>query len=123
MDTPLKILTVDNEPSITLSLSYVFSGDRYEVTGVENGEKALAVLRSHPDHYDVIIVDQKMPNLTGVELVREIRQRGITAKIIIISAHLSSELRETFHRMDVRVLFPKPFDIEMLRLAVERMAA
>jgi two-component system, response regulator, stage 0 sporulation protein F len=123
MDAPLRILAVDNEPSVTLSLRYVFSDPRYEVTCVEDGNAALAILDVHSDPYDVMIVDQKMPNLTGVELVSAIRERGIAGKIIVVSAHLSSEVRDAYERMDVHVMFPKPFNVDQLRSAVDRLTA
>jgi two-component system response regulator (stage 0 sporulation protein F) len=119
----LRILAVDNEPSVTLSLRYVFDGPRYDITTVNDGDTALARLDSDPEPFDVIIVDQKMPHLTGAELVGEIRKRGISGKIIIVSAHLSSEVREAYERLDVHVMFSKPFDVEMLRSAVDRLAA
>ena len=119
----LRILAVDNEPSVTLSLRYVFDGPRYDITTVNDGDSALARLDADPDPFDVIIVDQKMPHLTGMELVGEIRKRGIGGKIIIVSAHLSSEVREAYERLDVHVMFSKPFDVEMLRTAVDRLAA
>ena len=123
MEATLRILAVDNEPSVTLSMRYLFDGPRYEIITVDNGDAALAKLDSESEPFDVIIVDQKMPHLTGVELVSEIRKRHITAKIIVVSAHLSSEVREAYERMDVHVMFSKPFDIDMLRSAVERLAA
>ena len=64
-----------------------------------------------------------MPNLTGVELVGAIRQRGINGKIIVVSAHLSSEIREAYERMDVHEMFSKPFNVVELRSAVDRLAA
>jgi DNA-binding NtrC family response regulator len=121
--TPLNILAVDNEPSVTLSLRYIFTGPRYELTGVESGADALATLDANADRYNVIIVDQKMPNLTGVQLVSELRKRGIAGKIMVLSAHLSSEIREAYEQMDVHVIFEKPFDICALRSAVDRLAA
>ena len=76
------------------------------------------------DHrYDVVIVDQKMPDLTGVELVRAIRERHIPVKIVVLSAHLSAEIREAYARMDVQVVLDKPFNIDTLRSAVARVAA
>ena len=123
MDAALKILAVDNEPSVTLSLRYIFPGPRYELTGVEDGLDALARLNADSDRYDVIIVDQKMPHLTGVELVSAIRERGIPGKIIVVSAHISSEIREAYEQMDVHVMFGKPFDVRELRSAVDRLAA
>jgi CheY-like chemotaxis protein len=121
MDAPLRILVVDNEPSVILSLRFVFAGPRYELTCVESGNAALAKLNANLDLYDVIIVDQKMPNLTGLELVTAIRQRGINGKIIVVSAHLSSEIREAYEGLDVHMMFSKPFNVEELRSAVDRV--
>lgn len=122
MGPTLRILAVDNEPSVTLSLRYVFAEPRYEVTCVEDGNAALARLDANSHLYDVIIVDQKMPNLTGAELVSAIRKRGISGKIIVLSAHLSSEIRQDYERLDVHVLFSKPFNVDELRAAVERLS-
>ena len=119
----LKILAVDNEPSVTLSLRYIFARPRYELIDVENGIDALARLDTDSDPYDVIIVDQKMPHLTGVELVGAIRERGIPGKIIVVAANLSSQIREAYEQMDVHVMFGKPFDVGQLRSAVDRLAA
>ena len=119
----LRILAVDNEPSVTLSLRYIFTGPRYELNAVENGDAALARLDSGSEQYDIIIVDQKMPHMTGVELVEQMRKRGITSKIMVVSAHLSSEVRAAYERMDVHVMFPKPFDVDQLRSAVDQLAA
>jgi len=123
MNAPRKILAVDNEPSVTLSLRYVFSEPNYEVTCVNSGEAALSRLDVSSDFYDVIIVDQKMPNLTGLKLVEEIKRRDIASKIIVVAANLSPEVREAFERLDVHVMFLKPFDVDELRLAVDRLVA
>jgi DNA-binding response OmpR family regulator len=123
MDAPMRILAVDNEPSVTFSLKFVFTAPRYELTCVDSGQAALTNLDGNSDPYDVIIVDQKMPNLSGAELVGAIRERGITSKIIAVSAHLSSDVREAYARMDVHEMFSKPFDVAELRSAVDRLAA
>ncbi len=122
MNAPFRILAVDNEYSVTTSLKYVFTGPRFEVLSVDSGAAALDRLNLG-DRYDLIIVDQKMPNLTGVELVDEIRKRGIPGKIIVLSAHVSSELREAYERMKVHAILPKPFDLGVLRSTVDQLAA
>ena len=121
-DAPIRVLTVDDEPSVTLSLRYVF-GDprRYEVTGVSDGQAALTQLEASP--FDVVIVDEKMPNLTGVELVRKIKEQRNPAKIIVVSAQLSPEVCEDYESLNVHVMFSKPFDVEVLRSAVDRIVA
>ena len=123
MEPALRILAVDDEPSVTLSLRFVFGDPRYELTCVDDGNTALARLDANSDLFDVIIVDEKMPRLTGVELVSAIRQRGINGKIIVVSAHLSPEIREAYARMDVHMMFSKPFNVEELRSAVGGLVA
>ena len=119
----LKILAVDNEPSVTFSLRYILTGPRYDLTAVENGDAALAKVDSGREHFDIIIVDQKMPHMSGVELVEQLRKRGVDSKIMVLSAHISSDVRAAYERMDVHVMFPKPFDVGALKSAVDRMAA
>ena len=123
MQAPLRILTVDDESSITLSLRFVFSDPHYELTCVDSGKAALAKLNSNSELYDVIIVDEKMPNMTGVELVGLIRQREIKGKIVVVSAHLNTAIRQAYKRLGVQLLFSKPFNVEELRNAIDRIAA
>jgi CheY-like chemotaxis protein len=121
--TPLRILGVDNEPSVTLSLRYIFPGPRYEIETVENSEAALAIVDADPNRYDILIVDQIMPNLTGLELVRAARKHGFTGRIVVVAADLMPEARESFEELDVHTMLAKPFDIQKLRAAVEDLAA
>ena len=122
MAEPFRILTVDDEPAVAFSLRYIFAGPRYEVLSVEDGLSALEKLNETPDPYDLIIVDEKMPNLTGVELVGAIRQRSIPGKIIVLSAQITADIRAAYERMDVDGIFLKPFDIGELRSVVDHLA-
>ena len=123
MSPLLKILTVDDEPSITHSMRYIFGGPRYEVTAADTGIDALAKIDADPERYDVIIIDQKMPRLTGVELVHEIRKRPYAGKILILSAHLSPEIRNAYEELDVDLMMEKPFNINELREILNQLAA
>ena len=122
MDHPRKILAIDNEPSVTIALQYVFPKPRYDLTCVDSGTAALKRLDSGFGTYDVIIVDQKMPNLTGVELVEEIRGRGIGTNVIVVSAHLSEDVRAAYEGMGVQAIFGKPFDLDEIRSVVDQLA-
>ena len=123
MSSLLKILTVDDEPSITHSMRYIFGGSRYEVTSADTGIEALEKIDADPERYDVIIIDQKMPRLTGVELVHEIRKRPYAGKILILSAHLSPEIRNAYEELDVDLMMEKPFNINDLREILDQLAA
>ncbi len=123
MHAPLKILAVDDEPNVTLSMRYVFSGPRYEITTAGSGQSALAMLAANPDWYDVVIVDQKMPHLTGIELVGAMRQYGVSGKIVVVSANLSEQVRAAYRNLGVQVMFSKPFNVDALRSSVDRLTA
>ena len=117
-----KILAIDDEPSVTFSMQYIFPKPNYDLTCVDSGRAAIARLEGGFGPYDVIIVDQKMPNQTGVEFVEAIRQRGIDTKVVVVSAHLLSEAREAYKSLGVEVIFGKPFEISQIREAIDRLA-
>ncbi len=120
---PLSILAVDDNDSIRASMPFIFPAPHYQVQTASNGDRALKGLEANPTGYDVIIVDQKMPQMTGIELVEQMRSRGLTGKVVVLSAHLSAEIRRAYEEMDVEFILAKPFNIQELRLAVDQMAA
>ena len=123
MESAVKILAVDDEPSITESMRFIFRQPDYEVTGVNDSDDALTKLTEESEGYDVVITDQKMPFRSGIELVRELRKRNFPGKIMVLSANLSPELREQYEQMDVHVMVDKPFNIHDLRRALDSLAA
>ena len=102
-------------------MRFIFGASRYSVTGAETGADALAKIDADPELYDVIIIDQKMPRLSGVELVHEIRNRPYSGKIVVLSAHLSTDIRKAYEELDVDVMIDKPFDIKELRLLLDQL--
>ena len=123
MDAPPKILAVDDNRSVTLSMGFVFAKPRYEFNYIENPIDALEIVEGQSHPYDVIIVDQQMPQLSGLEFVRELRKRGIGAKIVIVAAVLPAEARMAYEQMGVESIFGKPFDVLQLRSAVDVLVA
>lgn len=119
----LSILAVDDNPSIREAMPFIFGDPHYQIASAADGHIALTEITEHPNDYDVIIVDQKMPRMSGVELVEGIRQRGIPAKIMVLSAHITSEIRQAYEEMGVNIILEKPFDVAKLRSAVDRLAA
>src|ERR1044072_7331559 len=122
MERVYKILAVDNEPSVTTAMRFVFEGPQYDITCVGSGDEALARLNSSTA-FDIIIVDQKRPKLSGLELVREIRKRGIAGKIIVVSANLSADVCEEYERLDVSLMVSKPVDVRHLRSALQPLGS
>ena len=67
MANGLHILAIDNDPSVTTSLGWLFGPPRYRLDTGAGGEAALAAVNAAAQPFDVIIVDQKMPDLTGAQ--------------------------------------------------------
>jgi len=115
----LKILTVDDEPAIAACLSFIFKSPRYQLTSARNGREALARVSTAEEPYDIIITDNQMPQLSGVELVRELRERDFPGKIMVLSGQLTPESRDAFTEMKVDAILDKPFDNYELRNRLE----
>ena len=113
--TALRILAVDDEPSIAACLSFIFGRPRYDLTCARNGNDALARLSAAPASFDIVITDNEMPRLSGLELVRELRERSFRGKIVVLSGYLTNETREAYARMKVDAILDKPFDNYELR--------
>jgi two-component system chemotaxis response regulator CheY len=123
MVAPLKILAVDDEPSIAQSMRFIFERPLYELASALDAEAALARLTADPNLFDVIITDNNMPGVSGIAFVRQLRERGFGGKIMILSAHLSPEVRAVYEAMEVDAMIDKPFSIKVLRQTLDRVAA
>jgi CheY-like chemotaxis protein len=123
MGNPLKILAVDDEPSIAQSLRFIFERPLYELASAQDGAAALDRVLTDPNAFDVVITDNNMPGVSGIQLVRQLRARNFAGKILVLSAHLSPEVRAAYEAMAVDAMIDKPFSIKALRQTLERVAA
>ncbi|HTZ89254.1 MAG TPA: response regulator transcription factor [Alloacidobacterium sp.] len=77
----MRILVVDDEVQITRVLRAALQSNGYEVTTARNGVEAITLFLENPP--DLVITDLSMPEINGVELTREIRQRASTPIIVV----------------------------------------
>jgi DNA-binding response OmpR family regulator len=85
MSQPARILVVDDESSIRLTLSALLKRAGYDVTSAENGEEAVALLERQM--VDLLLVDLKMPGMDGMQVVAAARQRQPDIAIIVLTGH------------------------------------
>jgi DNA-binding response OmpR family regulator len=120
---PLNILLAEDERSVAFSISFALKADGHRIKIATDGEQALAKLTAEPDGFDLLITDNNMPRMTGVELVRRLRETAFSGKILVLSAHLSGENRAAYSALRVDGMVPKPFDLHKLRTVIREMAA
>jgi DNA-binding response OmpR family regulator len=122
MNKSLNILIAEDERSVAFSVSFALTVDGHKVEIVNDGEEALAKLTAEPAAFDLLITDNNMPRMTGVELVRRLRDASFSGKILVLSAHLSAENRAAYDALGVDGMIPKPFDLHQLRAVIRQIA-
>jgi DNA-binding response OmpR family regulator len=76
------VMVVDDEPDVADSYA-VIAGERYDVRTAYSGEQALAEL---DDDLDVVLLDRRMPDILGEDVLAEIRDRGIDCRVAMVTA-------------------------------------
>jgi CheY-like chemotaxis protein len=119
--TKKKILIVDDEKDITTTIKSALEGtDKYVVDIFNDPEKVLANFKA--GQYDLLIIDIKMPHMTGFQLYKElIKIDSKPPKICFITAFeiYHDEFKKLFPSLDVRCFIRKPVSISDLTREIE----
>src|SRR5437868_13319623 len=91
MSDPLQILVVEDEKAIAHMIAMVLGGPTSKVARARSGWEALIKIGATARPFDVVITDHRMPRMTGLQLLRRLRQQNFGGKILVLSAHLSDE--------------------------------
>lgn len=110
-----RILICDDEEPIRLLLNESLK-DTYEIVEAMNGRDALRL--STKEHFDLIIIDIKMPSMHGLEAIERIRERKKNIPIIICSAYRAMEDDIVVKTSNVAAFIVKPIDIASLKSKV-----
>ncbi|MCB8927315.1 MAG: response regulator [Ardenticatenaceae bacterium] len=113
------VLIIDDSQEIRDFLSeYILQPKGFEVLQASNGLMGLEMaIAKEPD---LMIVDQQMPRLTGLEVLEKLRERGIEIPAILATAHGSEETAVAAFRLGIRDYVIKPFDADEISESVDR---
>jgi DNA-binding NtrC family response regulator len=115
---PRKILIVDDEPVLLQSIRQALqTGDR-RIDLAASGEEALRLEAENA--YAVIVADLMMPGLSGLDLLRTLKERGSRARLILISGYPTIAAAEQAVKMGAFEFLAKPFMPAEIRVLVER---
>jgi CheY-like chemotaxis protein len=118
----MRVLVVDDEPSIRQLLADLLEGEGYLVTEAVNGRSALELLRR--ERTDAIVLDLMMPFIDGREFVRQYyaQSRGRPAPILLTSASPTlPQIAAQLGAFGVQAHIAKPFDVFRLLDAVAHL--
>jgi signal transduction histidine kinase/ActR/RegA family two-component response regulator len=118
----VRVLVVDDETHVREVLIEALEAEGCEVVSAQSGEIALALFDQHEGKFDGIFTDIGMPEMTGWELVSEIRQRSHTMPIAIISGWADAISLETKQAVKADWVVAKPFDIDRISKIAQEIA-
>jgi two-component system response regulator PilR (NtrC family) len=113
---PPRILVVDDERSMRELLSIVLRREGYEVMLADSGRAAIEMLQREP--VDVLISDIKMPDVSGVDVLRAAKEVDRDILGIMITAFASTDTAVEAMRLGACDYISKPFDIDLLKMKV-----
>jgi CheY-like chemotaxis protein len=122
MDESFRVLLADDESAVVAAVKIALRGLGCSIESACDGQAALDRITANPDRFDLLITDDYMPNLRGLDLVRRLREINFRGKIFVLSAYLSPEMKSAYGKLNVDRMIEKPFDIFELRAAVEGVA-
>ena len=113
------VFIVDDEPSLQFFYEQVLTIGNFEVAGIaSNGIEAVSMFKSLSNKPKVILMDQRMPEMSGLEASRLILQIDNRVKIIFITA--DSSVKEEVISIGVFLFIDKIFTIDELIVAINR---
>jgi two-component system response regulator PilR (NtrC family) len=113
-----RILVVDDESSMREMLRIVLARDGYEVVLASSGSEAIQHLQDAP--FDLLLSDIRMPDTSGVEVLRAAKQIDANIVAFMMTAFASTESAVEAMRLGAADYFTKPFSMDELRLKVRR---
>lgn len=115
----MKVLVVEDDPTVGRYVQRGLEEHRMQVDLVENGEEGLD--RASSDIYDVVVLDLRLPGISGVEVLRTLRDRGVSTPVLVLTANNVVESKVQALRTGADDYVTKPFAFEELLARVEAL--
>jgi PAS domain S-box-containing protein len=115
------ILFVDDEESLVELGEGMLTGLGYKVVGRTSSLEALELFRAHPDWFDLVITDVTMPNMTGLELARELMLIRPDIQVILCTGFSELVTSESVKSLGLREVIMKPILLEQIDASIRRL--
>jgi len=110
MNEKRKVLVVDDEKNMRITLADILTDEGYQVDTAEDGHMAVTMCQN--TEYDVVLMDVRMPGINGVEAFRQIRQSQQGLRVILMSAFSLEGLKQEALEEGAIGFLSKPLEIE-----------
>ena len=117
------ILYIDDDPVLVDLFVYMLERRGYRVSGYVNAFTALKALRVDPASFDLVVVDQEMPAISGLVVAREVRGIRANLPVALASGYITEDLRLQARSAGVREVVFKPEAMKELYQMADRVLA
>ena len=114
-----KILVIDDEISILENIKFILELENYEVLTADGGEKGIEVFKKDIASIEAIITDMKMPQLSGIDVLRKIKSINPEISVIILTGHGDMENAITSMKEGAFDYLNKPVKADKLLITLE----
>jgi len=116
--TKLRVLLVDDDPLALSVLSSILKRDGHDVVTAADAEEAIPLAADHPP--DVVVTDLQMPGLSGIELMRKLREQDRDLPVIVVTGFAEVDPAIEAMRAGAHDYLLKPVNVNALRVSIER---
>jgi len=110
---PKSVLIVDDEKLLVRTLSNALKEAGYKIAVAGSAEQADKHVFGDPP-FDLILLDNRLPNQSGMDVVKRVRDRSVKSKVILMTAYETPEVKAEAKRLKVELYMRKPFDLTVL---------
>lgn len=114
-----KILVVDDEDALRTVLSAELNSEGYDVGTAADGSEALAELQK--DKFDLVLLDIKMPNMNGFEVLKVIKEKHQGTKVIMLTGFADLKNAIESKKLGAEDFVSKPYDLVDLLTTIDRV--
>lgn len=113
-----RILVVDDEERIRDACTMVLEEEGYELASADNAERGLQMIKEN--HFDVVLLDLMMPNVSGLEILPQLKEQHPDTAVIVITGYATVEHSIEAMKKGAFDFIPKPFSPDQLRTIVAK---
>ena len=115
-----RIAFVDDEIAIVETMTSALESFGYRVTAFSDSTAALNAIRTNPNAFDMLITDYSMPELTGLEMTKKLRESDINIPVILVSGYILEGMESAAREIKISEVVTKPIRIHHLSVAMRR---
>lgn len=112
-----KILLIEDDPAICLSLTDILESEHYDISNVRDGSDGLTM--AVYENFDLILLDQMLPTMNGIDVCRALRQKNIDIPIIMLTSKNDEATKILAFEIGADDYITKPFSINELLARVK----